>query len=218
MTEEFKFSDLLKAADSSGFGQVPVGEYDVRVDNAEIRQTGTGKQKIAVRFKVTSGPHNDRSILNDFVLSPGNPNAMAIFFRHMGALGLDAGYFSQDPSLQRVAADLRGREARVKIAMRSWQGVERVSVEQVLPSRNGSGAIPGGFAPPAPGFTPAAPPAAPAPPRIPPPPPVQAAPPPPAPAPPPVPEAPAEAEYDNEPAPEDDKPASPPPAPPGLPF
>jgi Protein of unknown function (DUF669) len=154
VAEEFSFKDLLAAADKSGFSNLPVSEYDVRIDSAEVRQTATGKQKITVKYKVLGGPYANRVIFNDMVLSPGSPNAMAIFFRQMAAMGLDSAYFSQDPSLSKVAADLADREMRILTENRTWQGVERMGVAKIMPAAQGSSNIPGGngngFAPPPP--------------------------------------------------------------------
>jgi hypothetical protein len=162
--EEFVFSDLLKKAESAGggFSALPAGEYEVTIESAEVRKTGTGKSKIAVRFKVTGGPHNGRAVFNDFVLSPGNDNAMVIFFRQMSALGLKSEYFSQNPSLEQVAKDLAGRRARLRLGVRTWQEVERNSVLGIMPAAGpqagafGSGASGPSFAPPPPLPRPAA--------------------------------------------------------------
>jgi len=148
VAEEFRFSELLKQADNSGFGIIPASDYDAVIDNAEVRETSTGKQKLACRFRIIGGAYNNRVLLNDFVLSPGSPNAMAIFFRHMAALGLDSAYFSRDPSLNRVADDLKDKEARIKVETRTWQGVERNGIAQVQPPRKNRGfEAPGGPAP-----------------------------------------------------------------------
>lgn len=146
MAEEIVFSDLLKQAEASGytFSALPANEYDTKIASAEVRQTGTGKNKIVVRFQVTSGPFSGRTVFNDFVLSPGNPNAMVIFFRQMAAMGLDGSYFAQNPPLSKVAADLNGREQRLRLGIRNWQGVDRNSVLQIMAPAGGGNGVPGG--------------------------------------------------------------------------
>lgn len=234
--EDFSFADLLRQAEQVGFSALPAGEYDTQVVSAEARRTGTGKNKIAVRFQVNGGPHNGRSIFNDFVLSPQNTNAMVIFFRQMSAMGLNTEYFAGNPSLDKVAADLVNRKQRLKLGVRTWENVERNSVLSIMPAREGS--VPGGFqgfmsspvspvpapshvhAPaPAPVPAPAPAPASSAAPPPPPPPPAAA------PVPPPPPPAPAAAPAPPEPAEEvteiieviqETSPG--PEAPPGLPF
>jgi hypothetical protein len=119
--------------------------------DASVRQTGTGKNKIVVRFEVTSGPSAGRAVFNDFVLTPGNPNAMVMFFRQMKNLGLDQAYFSRNPSLQQVAQDLTGRAQRLRLGIRNWQGVDRNSVLQITPLDGPQANVgPGMMAPPMP--------------------------------------------------------------------
>lgn len=140
MSEEINFADLLNQAEKSGFSfsALPASEYDTKILSAEVRQTGTGKNKIVVRFEVTAGPYQGRNIFNDFVLTTANSNAMVIFFRQMAAMGLDSKYFSRNPSLQQVAQDLVGREQRLRLGIRNWQGVDRNSVLQIIPAGGGA--------------------------------------------------------------------------------
>jgi hypothetical protein len=155
MSEDFSFSDLLKQAESAagGFEPLPNGEYDVSVDTATAGKTGGGKAKIAVRYKVLSGPYANRLIFNDHILTPGNPQAMVIWFRQMSAMGLKNDYFSANPSLEKIAADLKDRKLRVKLGTRTWQNVERNSVLAIMPFAGPQTVAPGlpmtpAFAPP----------------------------------------------------------------------
>lgn len=149
------WQDLQQAAADAGFSVLPNDEYDVSVATAEAKKTSTGKDMIAVRFKVESGPHEGQSVFNQFVLSPENGNALGFFFRHMGALGLDKEYFAAMPALTQVAAALVGRRCRVKVSTRVWNDQERNQVDGVMPPVGGPGAPPpsgtghGVFAPPA---------------------------------------------------------------------
>jgi hypothetical protein len=174
----FNWDDLTKAADDAGFEAVPAGEYDVEVATAEAAKTGGNnggtKDKIKVKFKIENGPHAGKSLFNDFVLSPENPNALGFFFRHMAALGLTREYFQGNPSLPVVAAALVGRRCRVKVSIRMWDEQERNQVDKVLPPLGGAAAsgivpaasamfagqpvpsaVPGGGYVPTPGMVPA---------------------------------------------------------------
>lgn len=234
---EFNFSDLLKTVENTtGFNALPANEYDVEIVSSEARKTGSGKSKIAVRYRVLSGPHQGRNVFNDHVLSPGNPNAMVIFFRHMNAYGLSNDFFAANPPLDAVAKELMGKKIRVRLGIRTWNDVERNSILAItpltdrgaapLPSAYGSAPVPtprpaSAMPPPLPQSSPlpqatphhvqhhAASPAPPAPaPSIAPPlPPPAAMQPEPAPAP----------EPEPEPAPEPERPSLPKP-PPGMPF
>jgi hypothetical protein len=161
MGTSVNFSDLMRAAgDAPGFTVVPAGDYDVVVDSASSKPTSSGKESIAVQFKVENGPHAGSSLFNQFVLSPENANALAFWFRHMAALGLTEQYFQSNPPLERVAADLIGRRCRVKASTRKWDNQDRNQIDAVLPAVGnapqakfspGSGGPVPNVAPPAPG-------------------------------------------------------------------
>lgn len=126
-------ADLLKAAEDAGFSNCPPGLYDVRVVASEVKTTSAGKDMIVVKFEVIGGPHGGRKVPNNFVLSPESPNALGFFFRHMRALGLDSAYFTANPSVQQTAADLIGKQARIEVGTRTWNGEEREDVKKILP-------------------------------------------------------------------------------------
>lgn len=128
------FSDLLKAAEDAGFSNCPPGTYDVRVVEGVAKTTSAGKDMLVVKFEIIGGPHGGRKVPNNFVISPENANALAFFFRHMRALGLDSAYFSQNPSPQKVAADLVGRTCRIEVGTRVWNGEEREDVKKIMPA------------------------------------------------------------------------------------
>lgn len=127
------FSDLLKAAEDAGFSNCPPGTYDVTVAEATSKQTSAGKDMIVVKFQIVGGPHGGRKVPNNFVISPENANALGFFFRHMRAMGLDSTYFAQNPSPQKVAADLVGRNCRIEVGTRTWNGEEREDVKKIMP-------------------------------------------------------------------------------------
>lgn len=129
------FSDMLKAAgDAPGFTVIPASDYDVVVDTAAHKTTSSGKESIAVQFKVENGPHAGASLFWQAVLSPDNANALAFWFRHMAALGLTENYFQSNPPLERVAADLIGRRCRVAVGIRKWDNQDRNEVKSVMPA------------------------------------------------------------------------------------
>lgn len=130
----FSWSDLQTAADDAGFGVIPAGEYEAVVKTAEHKKTGTGKDKIAVRFSVTGGPSAGKSVFNDFVISPDNGTALGFFFRHMKALGLGPDYFATNPDLGKVAADLVGRNCVVVVGIRQWNEEDRNEIKGIKPS------------------------------------------------------------------------------------
>ena len=155
------FNDLLKAADDAGFSVVPANDYDAEVATAEAKTTSSGKNQIAVRFKITSGPQAGKSVFNNFVISPDNANALGFFFRHMAAMGLEREYFAANPPLAQAAAALVGRKVTITVSVEQWNGQDRNRVNAVKKAGGvtGVGATPfiPGMVTPAPMIPPAAP-------------------------------------------------------------
>lgn len=130
------FAQALQDARGATFEPLPVGDYDVEVTKTEAVTSQNGKPMIKTTFKVVSGPYEKRPIINQFVLSVENPQAVAIFFRHMKAFGLTEEWFAslgQQSSLEPVASALLGRRARLSIGHREWQGEMRNEVKGVKP-------------------------------------------------------------------------------------
>lgn len=139
---QFDWNTLMANA-SADFEPLPPNDYDVQVTSAERTQTQNGKLMFKVKFNVLAGPYANRKIFNNFVVSPENPNAMAFFFRHMAALGLNSDYFKANPTPEQVASDLMNRQCRLKIKQRPYQGSMRNDVEAVMPLNGGVMNVPG---------------------------------------------------------------------------
>lgn len=144
---EFSWSDLQQAADDAGFAIVPAGEYEATVKTAEHKKTGTGKDKIAVRFSITGGPSAGKSVFNDFVISPDNGTALGFFFRHMKALGFGPEYFAAKPSLDKLAGDLVGKNCVVVVGIRQWNEEDRNEIKGIKPATGAAPAAGPGVGP-----------------------------------------------------------------------
>jgi hypothetical protein len=134
------FQDLQGIAKEAGYGAVPDGDYDVQVTKAEAKTSGNGKDMIFVIFKIIPNELNETkgTIPNNFVISPENPNAVAFFFSHMKALGLNDAFFAELPANTKaacveIAEALIGRKATVTVGTRQWQGQDRNEVKKVKP-------------------------------------------------------------------------------------
>jgi pyruvate/2-oxoglutarate dehydrogenase complex dihydrolipoamide acyltransferase (E2) component len=173
---------LLDDAGDTGYEPLPEGDYDFVVEKAEAKRASTGKDMFVCTFQITGGAYNNRRVWHNFVVNPDNPNAMAIFFRNMNVLGLNAEYFRQGPSDAHVAEALRNRRFRGHVKQRQWNGETKNEVDRFFTAGgltpgapvNPAASLPQVAAPPAP----SAPAPAPAPAPVP-----AAAPPAPAPAP-----------------------------------
>jgi len=155
------FTKAIQDAKGASFEALPQGDYDVEVAKTDAVTSQNGKPMIKTTMRVVSGPYERRPIINQFVFSGDNPTAVAIFFRHMKAFGLDEAFFASlgsVGSLEPVATALVGRRARLTIGHREWQGETRNEVKAVKPYTGAPAMAP----PPGPGG-PVAPTAGPAP-------------------------------------------------------
>lgn len=127
----------IQAMDAAGAGvpALPDGTYDVKVISADgSKLTGNSKPMIVAKFQVQTGPHANRTVTNNFVVSLENPNAMSFFFQHMAIFGLDRNYFSQNPTTEQVAQAIVGRTCQIKTSTRNWNGRQLNNVDEILPS------------------------------------------------------------------------------------
>lgn len=155
------WDELAKQA-AAAFDPIPTGEYAGTVTEASAVSASNGKPMIKVKVKINGGPHDGRLVFNNFVISADNPNAMGFFFRHMKALGLDANFFAQQPSMPQVAEQLTGRQALWGLGIRQYQGQDQNEIKTIkplvglpgMPAGAPAGGAPAGL-PSAPGAVPA---------------------------------------------------------------
>jgi hypothetical protein len=122
---------------------MPIGEYDMLVVACTSVSSKTGKPMYKTKLQVESGPHQGRTITNNFTLSVENPVALRIFFRQMACFGLDANFFSQNPAPEQVATMLVGRRARITLGVRKWQGEDQNEISQMNPALGSGPTMPG---------------------------------------------------------------------------
>lgn len=123
------FKELLGNAETQKV--IPANDYDAVVDRVDVRESGKGKTMFAVMFKVEGGPNNGAPVWTNLTISPESPVALGIFFRQMAALGLDADYFAADPLPTKVAEDLKGALAKIKVEVGEWQGAPKNEVKSI---------------------------------------------------------------------------------------
>lgn len=130
------FSKALADAKTVSFEPLDNGDYDIEVTACDAVTSGNGKPMLKCKMKVISGPHMNRPIINNFVLSLDNAVAVSIFFRQMKCFGLNDQFFAAlgpSGSLEPVAAALVGRRARLTLGQREWAGEMRNEVKGVKP-------------------------------------------------------------------------------------
>ena len=130
------FSKALADAKSVSFEPLDNGDYDIEVTSCDAVTSSTGKPMLKAKMKVISGPHMNRTIMNNFTLSLDNPVAVAMFFRQMKFFGLNDEFFASlgaNGSLEPVASALVGRRARLTLGQKEWGGETRNEVKGVKP-------------------------------------------------------------------------------------
>jgi hypothetical protein len=90
MTGGYDFSQLYGMADHSG-GLIDAGTYAAVIESSEHGRSkdGTkGQWKIKTRITDPASPYLGKQLTGDITISPENPKAVGIMFRHLGALGV----------------------------------------------------------------------------------------------------------------------------------
>jgi Protein of unknown function (DUF669) len=155
---QIDFSKLQEEAGGAA-EPLPAGNYEVVVRKVEQKMSANQKLMFAVTLRVEEGPHKGRRLWQNVVVSPENPQAMAMFFVNMKAFGLGKEFFAPNPSPDFVCAAMIDRRLNVDVGTRVWQGDVRNEIKKMRQSAAGVGAGPLPGVPQAPV---AAPPAAPA--------------------------------------------------------
>jgi len=113
---------------------LPDGDYNVVVlsDPPPLAtQASTGKPMIKLQAAILDGPKKDRKIFTQLTLTVDNPFALKMWFNQMAAFGLGPDFFAGKPSMEQVAAALKGRPAVFTVSRREWQGTDRNSVDAI---------------------------------------------------------------------------------------
>lgn len=118
------FGEILKQAEASGasFELLPADTYIAKIIESEYRASSNGKPQIKTRWEVVVGPKAGfKGLWNYFTLTVDNPNAMAIFYRQITALGITSDFLQSlanvDPAtaMKHIAGALDGQMASIKV-------------------------------------------------------------------------------------------------------
>jgi len=159
-----------------GFEPLPKDSYDVQITKAEATKTSNDKVMFKMTMNVVAGPHTNRKLWANQVVSPESPPALSMFFLAMKNLGIGNEEFAANPQPEQLASIMEGKYARVQVTIKEYpkgSGSMRNEVDRINPAvvtggpGGGQGAAPmmaAAPAAPAPAASaPAAPVAAPAP-------------------------------------------------------
>lgn len=118
------FGSLVRKAQESGgsFDLIPADNYISKCIESEYKLSSGGKPQIKTRWEVVQGPHAGyKGIWLYFTLTIDNPNAVAIFFRQIKAMGITQDFldalseFDNETAVKQIANALEGRMASLKM-------------------------------------------------------------------------------------------------------
>lgn len=115
------------------FELIPNGQYAAQVTKCEPKTSKNGKLMFKATFKITAGKHTGRTIINNIVLSPENPNAVRAFFINLQNLGIDPEFLKMTPAPEpaQIAAKMVGAVCVIEIGSHEFNGTERNDVTRI---------------------------------------------------------------------------------------
>ncbi len=136
--QSMNWSDMIDKSKNAGGGDpVPASTYLVTVSSCEAKKTKDGtKDMLKLKGKIVGGgPYDGKVVWTQLTVSPENDNALAIFFRQLGAYGLTETYLIENQlTMEQIAAVLVGRQANWKVSVGSWGGKPKNDVDDILPA------------------------------------------------------------------------------------
>jgi len=111
---------------------VPAGTYKARVTAPpEITSSRRGRKQLRLQVVITEGPYEGREM--DVYRPVEAPRAWGRLLRTFEALGVDYEADSSSRRLRLDPMDFLGKECRIVVEEREWQGRTRARVTDVLP-------------------------------------------------------------------------------------
>jgi hypothetical protein len=159
------WAELIKKsgdAANTNYEPLPDGDYELKIVKVEAVITSTGKPMFKVTNEVQGGPHANRKVWDNLVVTHDNQKAMDMFFMKVIAMGLTKPFFESNPTDAQIEQALTGRTFRANIGLRTYEGKDSNEIkryykgqETAAPSSTPGAAVPP--PPPAPAPAPASP-------------------------------------------------------------
>lgn len=126
------YRELMKRRQEGGFELFPVGVYDVRVADAEVKvNENSGRKSFIVQYEVISGPSAGRKVRNFMTIVEEFPGLVAIWFKEMAAMGLGDTFFESEPDDAQICSALVGRVCTIKVGRRKKNKSSDEEVEDI---------------------------------------------------------------------------------------
>ena len=115
------------------FELIPNGQYAAQVTKCEPKTSKNGKLMFTTTFKITAGKHTGRTVINNIVLSPENPNAVRAFFINLQNLGGGPEFLKTTPAPEptQIAAKMVDAVCIIEIGNHEYNGTERNDVTRI---------------------------------------------------------------------------------------
>ena len=113
-------------------GLLPPGIYQARVSgHPELTTSGKGTRQLRFPVTVSSGEHEGKSM--DVYRPLGSPRAWGRLLGTLDALGVRYEADSVSRKLNLDPTEFIGKECKIRVERRSWQGRDRARVTEVFP-------------------------------------------------------------------------------------
>lgn len=132
------FEDLMNQAGGAFEKVPPITGAEFYVKSAKGGMTSNKKFRVEATCAIIGGPHDKKTVWNQFVLSPENPNALRFFFQHMAVLGLGVDWWKPRPmneqTMQQAADAIVGKRFVADVSIKSVQNEDRNQLDKIRPS------------------------------------------------------------------------------------
>ncbi len=126
------YRELMKRRQEGGYELFPVGTYDVRVHDVEVKvNNNSGRKSFIVQYEVLNGPLAGRKLRNFMTIVEEFPGLVAIWFKEMDAMGLGDTFFESEPDDAQIAAALKGRTCQITVGRRKKSKTSDEEVEDI---------------------------------------------------------------------------------------
>lgn len=129
--------DLSGVSEDAGFPVLPRGIYSVTVDNLEFGMSSAGNPMWTWRFEVTDGDFAGQKLFYHSVFTEKNLPRVRKILMALGASELLEGPFN--PPEIASSGMMLGRDLRVRVDVRPYEGRQTNNVRDVLPPTEGAG-------------------------------------------------------------------------------
>lgn len=138
MTQSVAWGQLKQQADDA-IKPLDPGKYLFLCTKAEHRMASTGSHMIVATLVAQGGAKHGKSLMHNFVFTPDNSFALAMWFRNFDAFGIDGNFFAGltgdlGNDMPLIANAIVNRQAYATVSIRKYQGQDRNQFDSFEPA------------------------------------------------------------------------------------